>query len=76
MPGSFQSAMRALIDDTGFVNALREVITAGGCNCSRSCVVGACLGAKYGIEGIPLEWIKRTLVAEEAIQLALKLVSQ
>lgn len=47
---------------------------AGGCNCSRLCTVGACLGAKYGLEGIPKEWLEKTTAAEEALHLALQLV--
>ena len=47
---------------------------AGGSCCSRLIFVGACLGAKYGIDGIPREWIDKTTAAEEALSLALQIV--
>ena len=52
-----------------------QVIKAGGDNCSRLCLVGYCLGAKYGIEGIPREWIDKTAAAEEGLRLAIQLVN-
>ena len=36
--------------------------------------MGACLGAKYGIEGIPPEWMGRTLSVNRAIRLAIDIV--
>ncbi len=37
--------------------------------------MGACLGAKYGIEGIPSEWMGRTLCVDRAMRLAIDIVS-
>jgi len=33
---------------------------AGGDNCSRGIFVGGFLGAKYGLDSIPIEWIEKT----------------
>jgi len=38
---------------------MRANILAGGDNCSRGVFVGAFLGAKYGIDEIPVEWIEK-----------------
>ena len=29
------------------------------CNFRRALLVGSCLGAKLGVEGIPMEWIEK-----------------
>lgn len=60
LPGSYQGALHAFIRNSGtnsFVPTIRDVITAGGCNCSRANYAGALLGAKEGIEGIPEHWL-------------------
>ena len=46
----------------------------GGCNCSRVSLLGACLGAKFGLEAIPIEWLEKTDVAKRALSLAIHLV--
>lgn len=74
LPGPFQSALRALLDDQGYASAVREVLKAGGNNCIREVVVGACLGAKYGLDEIPLTWFEKTDAAKEALELSLALV--
>merc|ERR1719325_419187 len=61
-PGSFQEAVR-------------KTIIAGGCNCSRAFFIGAMLGAKYGVEGIPRDWIDKTKDAENILKLAITLTS-
>ena len=68
-----QSAVRSLLDDKTYVETVREVILAGGCNCSRISLVGACLGAKYGLEAIPKEWMQKAFKCEETLSLALEL---
>ncbi len=77
MPGSVQSALRSLLDadvSADYVRAVRQVGLVGGCNCSRVSLVGACLGAKFGVDCIPMEWMEKTQVAVEALQLLIKLV--
>jgi len=41
----------------------------GGDSCSRSIVIGACLGAKFGLAGIPIEWIEKVDNIEEIIKM-------
>ena len=36
-----------------------KTIQCAGALCARSNFIGACLGAMYGIENIPIEWIER-----------------
>lgn len=77
MPGSIQSALCALLDAVkveDYVRVVREVALVGGCNCSRASLVGACLGAKFGLEGIPLDWMEKTEMACKALSLAIQLV--
>ena len=47
---------------------------SGDC-CSRATVIGACLGAKFGIEGIPIEWIDRVDGIEDLIAKSIKVFS-
>ena len=73
LPGSLQAAMRCLLDDTDYVAVVRAAMLGGGCNCSRVSFIGACLGAKYGLSSIPLEWIQKTDSAKHALELAIQL---
>ena len=66
--------MRSLLGDADWVGSVREVTRAGGCNCSRLSLVGPCLGAKYGLAAIPVEWMEKTEHAVRALELALELV--
>lgn len=66
--------MRALLDARDYKGPVREVILAGGCNCSRLGFVGACLGAKFGLDSIPVEWIKKTFAAEHVLDLSIQLM--
>ena len=75
MPGSIQAAVHSLLLDGDYATIVRKTILAGGCNCSRLCLIGACLGAKYGISVIPRDWLEKTAVAQEALQLALQLIA-
>ena len=52
---------------------VRKAMVAGGCNCSRVSFIGACLGAKYGLSSIPMEWLERTDSAKRALELAIQL---
>ena len=73
LPGSLQAAVRCLLDDTDYVTAVRAAMLGGGCNCSRVSFIGACLGAKYGLGSIPVEWIQKTDSAKRALELAIHL---
>ena len=38
-------------------------------------MIGACLGAKFGIEGIPLDWIEKVDDIESIINKSIKVFS-
>ncbi len=59
MPGSFQSSLVSIIGADSYADAIRETMLCGGDCCSRSVLIGACLGAKFGIDGIPTEWLNK-----------------
>ncbi len=70
-PGSFQGAIHSIMSSNSFEEAVRKTIKAGGCNCSRSVLIGACAGAKFGFEGIPEDWIEKSHNAESIVKNAL-----
>jgi len=75
LPGSFQGSLHAFIRNSGpnrFVATIRDVITAGGCNCSRANYAGALVGAREGINGLPEHWIGKVTGIEKLITMALK----
>ena len=74
IPSSIQAAVRSLVGATDYVTTVREAMKAGGWNCSRVSFIGACLGAKFGLSSIPLEWIQHTDSAKRALELAIQLV--
>merc|ERR1712183_619353 len=74
LPHSFQVAMLTMSRTSSFVDAVRLNITGGGCNSSRANVIGACYGAKYGIDGIPLDWMKKVKNIEHIIQSIVSLI--
>jgi len=74
MPGSFQGALLAMLQTSSFVDAVRLNITAGGCNCSRANVIGACYAAKDGIDGIPLDWLKKVKDIEVIVDRVIRLL--
>ena len=74
-PSSFQGAVHATVTSNSYTEAVRKTIRAGGCNCSRALFIGAMCGAKYGMDGIPRDWVERTLNAEKVLSLALKVYS-
>jgi len=72
LPGSFQGAIGGVMAAPDYVTAVRRNILAGGdCN-ARANFLGACLGAKYGVEGIPMEWIEKVDNIEIIIHNAVK----
>ena len=69
LPGSFQGALASVLahkDD--YVTAVRKNILAGGDCSSRALFIGACLGAKLGVEAIPVEWIEKVNGIEKILQ--------
>jgi len=72
LPGSFQGALASILIAPDFVSAIRKNILAGGdCN-ARANFIGACLGAKFGVEGIPMDWIEKVTGIENVVQNAVK----
>ena len=57
LPGSFQGALASILGAKSYEDAIRGNIMAGGDSCSRGLLIGAYLGAKFGIMGIPTEWL-------------------
>lgn len=74
-PGSFLGALHAVLTSRNYQEAVRKTIIAGGCNCSRAFFIGAMLGAKYGVEGIPADWIEKTKNIDNILKLAIRLSS-
>lgn len=75
LPGSFKGAYLCLLSTGSFVDAIRLNITAGGCNCSRGNLIGAAFGAKFGIDGIPVEWLNKVDNIENIVQQAIEIYS-
>jgi ADP-ribosylglycohydrolase len=74
-PGSLKGGLHAILTSSSYTEAVRKVIKAGGCNCSRNNFVGACLGAKYGIDAIPMQWMLSTNKGLDVLNMALQLVT-
>merc|ERR1711862_647281 len=55
LPGSFQGALASLLLAPDFVQGVRGNILAGGDCCARANYIGAV----FGIEAIPMEWIEK-----------------
>ena len=41
----------------------------------RSFFIGSCAGAKYGLDGIPTDWIRKSIQAEQVLESAIQLIS-
>jgi len=64
----FPSAIHNIARANSFGEAVRQNIYAGGDSCGRAILIGAVLGACYGIDtnnGIPLQWIDKLSHAEK-----------
>ena len=59
-PSSFMGALHIILTAKNYIEGVRNTIIAGGDNCSRVMLAGASLGAKFGIDAIPVEWIEKT----------------
>jgi len=70
-PGSFQGAIHSFLTHDDFAGAVRATIRAGGCDCSRSFFIGAMAGAKYGLDGIPKDWLDKTTNSEKVLEEAI-----
>lgn len=75
LPGSFQGAILAMLKTSSYVDAVRLNILGGGCNCGRSNFIGACYGARYGIEAIPIEWFRKVTNIEQIMESVINVYS-
>jgi len=63
LPGSLQGALHSFLQcqeqNTDYIQAVRNTIVAGGCNCSRGNYLGSLLGARGGMAALPQSWMER-----------------
>ncbi|CAB1326815.1 unnamed protein product [Coregonus sp. 'balchen'] len=52
LPGAFQAALHGVLTAKEFDQAIRDTMVCGGCTCSRSSFIGACLGAQVTMDTI------------------------
>lgn len=76
LPGSFMSSLVSIMRAKSYPDGIRETIRCAGALCARSNFIGACLGAKFGIEGIPQVWIERVEGIEDIFEDAFKCFSK
>ncbi|XP_054755149.2 crystallin J1A-like [Lytechinus pictus] len=76
LPGSFLGMLHCLLSATpgNFTESVRPTLLAGGDNCARAAMLGACLGAQVGIEGLPGDLLAQVERGEEVRALAQQLV--
>jgi ADP-ribosylglycohydrolase len=70
LPGSFKSPVQRLACSVApelggaslnaYASAVTDTILQGGCNASRACFIGACFGACYGLDAVPMAWREQT----------------
>ncbi|KAJ8409547.1 hypothetical protein AAFF_G00229480 [Aldrovandia affinis] len=75
LPGAFQAALHGVLTAGDFDQAVRDTMHCGGCTCSRSSFIGACLGAQIGLQGIPNSWKSKTHRYQSLLELAKKVAS-
>ncbi|KAG7524495.1 hypothetical protein JOB18_012696 [Solea senegalensis] len=73
LPGAFQAALHGVLTAKQYEQAIRDTMSCGGCTCSRGSFIGACLGAQFGLEGIPSSWMSRTLRCDSVVAHAKKI---
>lgn len=74
MPQTLQAALYGMLGkDNSYVKAVRDTIIAGGNSGFRALYVGACMGAKYGIDGIPEDWVAKVTSRDEILFSSLNL---
>lgn len=72
LPFGVPSAIHNIATATSYHDAIRRNIYAGGDTCGRAILVGAVMGAVYGIggeQGIPPDWIDRLEMSSEVDRL-------
>jgi ADP-ribosylglycohydrolase len=61
---ALQAAFYYLLHTTSFSSGLENVIALGGDTDTNGCIAGSLLGARFGADGIPDEWIESVKRAE------------
>ncbi|RLN14020.1 hypothetical protein BBJ28_00022620 [Nothophytophthora sp. Chile5] len=74
LPGVLEGSLYVLLTSSGYVEALRTNMAAGGDNCSRAIVIGAVTAAAQGSDAVPAEWKQKTTTFSEIETLAAKLI--
>lgn len=67
------SALYCFLRYTNFKDAVASAVLIGGDTDSRAAIVGALAGAKYGIQGIPKEWVEQVEDSEKLQEIDSKL---
>ena len=67
-PGTFNSAIHAIIKSENYKTAILTTIKAGGCNCSRSNFIGSYYAALGGQRVIPSSWTLKCLHSKNIIK--------
>uniref|UniRef100_UPI00398E6429 selenoprotein J isoform X2 n=1 Tax=Pristiophorus japonicus TaxID=55135 RepID=UPI00398E6429 len=78
IPGNLLNSLHCLLvtpSQSDYSTIVRRTLSAGGCNCSRLCFVGACAGAALGPSGIPAGWVEKTRNGDAIKELAQQLVA-
>ena len=71
----FQSSLVSLLDAKSYVDGVRSNMLAGGDCCSRSIFIGTCLGAKFGLGGLPIGWLEKVDNIENILKMAEQIMS-
>lgn len=79
LPGSLQGALYVLLTTSGYTAAVRANLVAGGDNCSRAILVGACAAASAiqdasAADPVPADWKAKTTQYAHIETLARQLV--
>ena len=64
---SIQGAFYELLHAKSFANGLENVVSRGGDTNTNGCIAGALLGARFGFQSIPSEWINTVKNAKPRI---------
>ncbi|EGZ27550.1 hypothetical protein PHYSODRAFT_353417 [Phytophthora sojae] len=74
LPGSLQGSLFVLLTSSGYVEALRANMLAGGDSCSRAVVIGAVTAAAQDGDAVPAEWKQKAKDYAEVQALAEKII--
>lgn len=63
LPGAFQAALHGVLTASGYEQAIRDTMSCGGCTCSRSSFIGACIGAQVLQKSWPCDLFDHIVLA-------------